>query len=113
MAALGDGDWAAFGRAAVGAVVLFVVFFVLVMISPRSIGMGDAKLAALLGLGLGWLGATTFSVLGVLAGFVVQALLALVLLATPPHRAARGTALRARDADRSRVVIGGSGGLLR
>ena len=43
-------------RAALGAVVLFVVFFVLVMISPRSIGMGDAKLAALLGLYLGRLG---------------------------------------------------------
>ena len=60
---------------------LFVVFFVLVMISPRSIGMGDAKLAALLGLYLGWLGIPVL-VLGVLAGFVVQAVLALALLVT-------------------------------
>jgi len=81
LAALGSGHWAAFGRAVVGAVILFVVFFVLVLVSPRSIGMGDAKLAALLGLGLGWLGATVL-VLGIAAGFVVQALLALVLLAT-------------------------------
>ena len=43
--------------------------------------MGDAKLAALLGLGLGWLGATAV-VLGIAAGFVVQAVLALALLAT-------------------------------
>jgi leader peptidase (prepilin peptidase)/N-methyltransferase len=52
-----------------------------VMISPRSIGMGDAKLAALLGLYLGWLG-IPFLVLGITAGFVVQAVLALLLLAT-------------------------------
>ena len=43
--------------------------------------MGDAKLAALLGLYLGWLGWRVL-VLGVAAGFVVQAVLALVLLAT-------------------------------
>ena len=81
LAELGTGDWAAFGRAALGAGILFVVFFVLVLVSPRSIGMGDAKLAALLGLGLGWLGATVL-VLGIAAGFVVQAVLALVLLAS-------------------------------
>jgi leader peptidase (prepilin peptidase)/N-methyltransferase len=81
LAALGTGDWAALGRAALGAGILFVVFFVLVLVSPRSIGMGDAKLAALLGLGLGWLGATML-VLGIAAGFVVQAVLALVLLAS-------------------------------
>lgn len=81
VAALGTGNWTAPGRAVLGAAVLFVVFFVLALISPRSIGMGDAKLAALLGLGLGWLG-TTALVLGIAAGFVVQAFLALLLLAT-------------------------------
>jgi leader peptidase (prepilin peptidase) / N-methyltransferase len=81
VAALGTGEWQPLGRAVFGAAVLFVVFFVLVMISPRSIGMGDAKLAALLGLYLGWLG-TSVLVLGVAAGFVVQAVLALILLIT-------------------------------
>jgi leader peptidase (prepilin peptidase)/N-methyltransferase len=81
VAALGTGEWSAFLRAAMSAVVLFVVFFVLVLVSPRSIGMGDAKLAALLGLYLGWLG-TSVLVLGIAAGFVVQAVLALILLAT-------------------------------
>jgi leader peptidase (prepilin peptidase)/N-methyltransferase len=80
-AALGTGGWSSLGRAALGAVVLFIVFFVLVLISPRSIGMGDAKLAALLGLYLGWLG-TAVLVLGIAAGFVVQAVLALMLLLT-------------------------------
>jgi leader peptidase (prepilin peptidase)/N-methyltransferase len=81
VAALGTGEWPPLGRAALAAVVLFVVFFALVMISPRSIGMGDAKLAALLGLYLGWLG-TSVLLLGIAAGFVVQAVLALVLLVT-------------------------------
>ena len=81
VAAVGTGEWSPFLRATTSAVVLFVVFFVLVMISPRSIGMGDAKLAALLGLYLGWLG-TSVLVLGIAAGFVVQAVLALILLAT-------------------------------
>jgi leader peptidase (prepilin peptidase)/N-methyltransferase len=81
VAALGTGEWPPLGRAVLSAIVLFVVFFLLVLISPRSIGMGDAKLAALLGLYLGWLG-TSVLVLGIAAGFVVQAVLALVLLVT-------------------------------
>jgi leader peptidase (prepilin peptidase)/N-methyltransferase len=80
VAAVATGEWPQLGRAALSAAVLFVVFFVLVLISPRSIGMGDAKLAALLGLYLGWLG-TSVLVVGVAAGFVVQAVLALILLA--------------------------------
>jgi len=81
IAAFGTGNWPALLRGGVAAVVLFVVFFVLVMISPRSIGMGDAKLAALLGLYLGWLGWELVP-LGIAAGFVVQALLAVLLLVT-------------------------------
>jgi leader peptidase (prepilin peptidase)/N-methyltransferase len=81
IAASATGDWPAVLRGVVAAAVLFVVFFVLVMISPRSIGMGDAKLAALLGLYLGWLG-WELVLLGIAAGFVVQALLAALLLVT-------------------------------
>jgi leader peptidase (prepilin peptidase) / N-methyltransferase len=81
IAASATGDWTALLRGVVSAAVLFVVFFALVLISPRSIGMGDAKLAALLGLYLGWLG-WELVLLGIAAGFVVQALLAIVLLGT-------------------------------
>jgi leader peptidase (prepilin peptidase) / N-methyltransferase len=81
VAALGSGEWSPLLRAVEAAALLFVVFFVLVLISPRSIGMGDAKLAALLGLYLGWLG-WDIVLLGIAAGFVVQAVLAGLLLAT-------------------------------
>ena len=80
VAALGEGNWPALGRALLAGAALFGVFLVLALISPASLGMGDVKLAALLGLYLGWLGWNAL-VVGAAAGFVVQALLALALLA--------------------------------
>lgn len=81
VAAAVEGQGASIVRALVAAVVLFVVFLVLALIAPSSLGMGDVKLAALLGLHLGWLGWNVV-VLGAAAGFVAQAVLALVLLAS-------------------------------
>lgn len=74
------GAWSDLLRAGTAAVALFAVYLVLALISPRSLGMGDVKLAGLIGLHLGWLGWPAV-VLGAAAGFVVQALVALVLLA--------------------------------
>ncbi len=80
VAAAIEGSWTDLLRAVLGAAVLFVVFLVLALVSPSGLGMGDVKLAAVLGLFLGWLGWGVVLV-GAVAGFVVQALLALVLLA--------------------------------
>lgn len=80
IAAAADGDWPALLRAVLGALVLFAVFLVLALISQSGLGMGDVKLAAVLGLFLGWLGWGPVLV-GAVAGFIVQAVLALVLLA--------------------------------
>jgi leader peptidase (prepilin peptidase)/N-methyltransferase len=79
-AAVAEQAWDALLRVGIGAAVLFAAFLVLALISPRSLGMGDVKLAGLLGLYLGWLGWGVL-VLGAAAGFVVQAVIALGLLA--------------------------------
>jgi leader peptidase (prepilin peptidase)/N-methyltransferase len=79
-AAAVDDRWEDLARAALGAVVLFALFLLLALISPSALGMGDVKLAGLLGLHLGWLGWDAV-LLGAAAGFVVQAVLSLVLLA--------------------------------
>ena len=80
LAAAVGGDWAAFARAGASAAVLFAVFLVLALLAPGGLAMGDVKLAAVLGLHLGWVSWRAV-VLGGAAGFVVQAVAALVLLA--------------------------------
>jgi leader peptidase (prepilin peptidase)/N-methyltransferase len=80
LAAAATGAWPHLLGAAVGAAALFLVFLVLALIAPAGLGMGDVKLAGLLGLYLGWLGAGAV-VVGAVAGFVVQAVIALGLLA--------------------------------
>ncbi|MGY1704408.1 prepilin peptidase [Geodermatophilus sp. SYSU D00697] len=76
-----EGAWDSLLLAGAGAVVLFAVFLVLALVSPGALGMGDVKLAAVLGLCLGWLGWGAV-LAGALAGFVLQAAVALGLLAT-------------------------------
>lgn len=58
---------------------LFAGYFLLAVISPSGIGMGDVKLAALVGLMLGYLGWTPFLV-GAIAGFLIGGLTSLVAL---------------------------------
>ena len=72
--------WGAFGRAAVGAVALVSLYVVLALINPAGLGLGDVKLSGLLGAFLGWLGWPAV-LAGTLAAFVINAAVALVLLA--------------------------------
>ena len=61
---------------------------VLWLISPASIGLGDVKLAGVLGLYLGWFGARA-TLAGLLGGFVLAAVAGMVLIAA--RRATRKT----------------------
>jgi leader peptidase (prepilin peptidase)/N-methyltransferase len=72
------------------ALVLFVVYLVLALVSPGGggLGYGDVKLAGLLGLLLGWLGWGSV-ILSVVAAFVIGGVIALILLLS--GRASRST----------------------
>lgn len=80
VAAIAENAWGALLRAVLGALVLFVLYLVLALISPAGLGMGDVKLAAVLGLFLGFqgwgalfIGAVMASVVGMLVGLAVLA----------------------------------------
>ena len=79
VAALAIGDWIALLWALGGAVVMFAVYFLLALISPSAMGMGDVKLAAPIGLMLGWFGLSAWLV-GLLAAFLVGGVIAIVAL---------------------------------
>jgi leader peptidase (prepilin peptidase) / N-methyltransferase len=66
--------------AAIGAAACFAVFFAIWFISPRAMGFGDVRLAALCGGALGWIGGATVFV-GMFAGFVFAVIPSLVMLA--------------------------------
>ena len=72
--------WDRFGRVALAAAVVFAIFYLLALASPRSVGLGDVKLAALLAGYLAWHGwLTAFA--GLAGGFLAAGIAALVLLA--------------------------------
>lgn len=79
LAAVLEGDGTSFVRALFGGGVLGAAFLVLALFRPTGLGMGDVKLAAVLGLWLGWLSWPSV-LLGVLAAFVGGGLVSLLLL---------------------------------
>jgi leader peptidase (prepilin peptidase)/N-methyltransferase len=79
IAAVGEGDAGAFVRAVAAAVVAGGVFGILHLAFPDGLAAGDVKLAAVLGLGTGWLGWGEV-VLGFALAFVVAAVVAGVLV---------------------------------
>jgi leader peptidase (prepilin peptidase)/N-methyltransferase len=62
-----------------GAGAMFVLYFLIALVAPAAMGMGDVKLAALLGGALGAVGMTAWLV-GVLAAFLVGGVVATVAL---------------------------------
>ena len=77
--ALVEGDgWAAL-RSPLGGLAAFAGLLIIALISPRGMGMGDVKLAGLMGLVLGALG-WGHILLGVFGGFLVGGVTAIALL---------------------------------
>ncbi len=75
----------AIATAALGAVVYFGFLLLVHLVYPRGMGFGDVKLAALMGLYLGWLGsgwaqAVTLVLWAMLVGFVAGAIVGIALL---------------------------------
>jgi leader peptidase (prepilin peptidase) / N-methyltransferase len=90
LAAVATGDWIGYGRAWLIAGVMFAAFLGLAMLRPADLGLGDVKLAGVLGLMLGWLGWGE-AVLGAFLGFLFGGLTGVLLLLA--GRAGRRTAI--------------------
>lgn len=73
------GDWAGLGRVLLAGLALFGFYLLLHVIQPRGMGLGDVKLAGILGLYLGYLG-WPHVLLGTLLAFLLGAVVGLVLI---------------------------------
>jgi leader peptidase (prepilin peptidase) / N-methyltransferase len=90
VAAAVRGEWNDYLRAVIAGAVAYAVLFTMMLISPRSFGWGDVRLGGVLGLYLGY-DSWVAVYYGIFGGFVLGAVLALVLLAA--RRATMKTAL--------------------
>jgi leader peptidase (prepilin peptidase)/N-methyltransferase len=88
--AVATGQWWSAGRGAVAMAALFLGYLVLATVRPGGMGLGDVKLAGLLGFFLGWLGWSEVLV-GTFAGFLIGGTVGATLLIT--RRAGRGSAV--------------------
>lgn len=79
LAALLGGRWVELLTAFAGAAILGLIYLGLALIRPGGMGLGDVKLAALVGLHLGWFGWAALAV-GVIATFLLGGLFGLILL---------------------------------
>lgn len=84
------GEWEALLRALAGGAILFAAYFAMAFAYPAGMGLGDVKLAGLLGLALGWLGWGEL-VVGGFSAFLLGGAFAVVLVAL--RRAGRGSGI--------------------
>ncbi len=78
-ASFGTGDWFALLWAFVAGAALFVFYLILVLIYPSGMGLGDVKLAAVVGLALGYLGWGSL-IVGAFAAFLLGGVFSIVLV---------------------------------
>lgn len=80
LAAAMTGEWGQLLRAGAGGLILFVLYFLMVLAYPAGMGLGDVKLAGVLGMLLGWIGWGAL-IVGGFAAFVFGGVFSLALLA--------------------------------
>jgi len=78
-ASIALGDYEALIRAGIAGAALLVAYFLMAFIYPAGMGLGDVKLAGVLGIYLGWLGWGTV-VVGAFSAFLFAGVFAVVLL---------------------------------
>jgi leader peptidase (prepilin peptidase)/N-methyltransferase len=79
VATVAAGDWHPLVRAVVCMVAMYLLYLVMAMAAPSSLGFGDVKLSGVIGLALGWV-SVFHAVAGLLLGFLVGGVVALVML---------------------------------
>ncbi len=80
LSTIADQRWPALLAALAGSAALFAVYLLLALISPASMGMGDVKLAGVLGLHAGFAGVAAWTAT-LLGGFVLGAAGGILVLA--------------------------------
>jgi leader peptidase (prepilin peptidase)/N-methyltransferase len=80
-AALLEGDPDRIWHAAIGSVAAWFALLVVHFVQPRGMGFGDVRLAAVLGLYLGWID-LKLVLLGMMLGFLLGAVVGILLIAT-------------------------------
>jgi leader peptidase (prepilin peptidase)/N-methyltransferase len=84
------GDWNALFRALVGVAISGLIYGVIILVSPSGMGLGDLKLAMVLGFYLGWFGWGALF-MGLLLAFILGSIFGLALIVA--RRAQKRTAI--------------------
>jgi leader peptidase (prepilin peptidase)/N-methyltransferase len=90
VAAVGEHDWWALARAAIGAAALFAFYFALVVAYPAGMGFGDVKLAGVLGALMGYLSWSAL-IVATFGAFLLGSIVGVAMIAT--NRGGRKTAI--------------------